>query len=186
MQNEVMAIIEKICNTESVSCRGLNKSGLARDLLNLANVPQNADIQEIPVDWDNMVAINFLIPDDDRYFCLFAGIGIDGNFHFELSIIGTLLENGWFHFRQEDGLSDLIIPIDFFTRKITITEKIKNFIITTAKAAVAENLDITMEQCTAEYTSQILENDYYNVVNWANWMGIAVPDELNWIIDPEF
>lgn len=186
MKNKVMAIVEKICNTESISCRGLDKSNFARELMNLANIPQNADIQEIPVNWDNMAAINFLIPDDDRYFCLFAGIGIDGNYHFELSIIGTLLENGYFHFRQEDGLSDLIIPIDYFTRKTIIMEEIKNFIEITAKKAASECPEMTMEQYKTEYTSQILDNDFYNVVNWANWKGVQVPEELKWIIDPEF
>ena len=79
-----------------------------------------------------------------------------------------------------------MLPIDYFVKKTTITEEIKQFIETTAKAAVIESPDMTMEQYTAEYTSQILENDYYSVVNWANWKGIKVPDELSWIIDPEF
>lgn len=179
-------MLKKICNAESVSCRGLDQSSLARELMNFANVPQNADIQEIPVNWDNMIEINFLIPNNDKYFCLFAGIGIDGNYHFELSIIGTLLENGWFHFRQEDELSDLIIPIDYFVRKTTITEQIRNFIEIVAKLAVSECPEISMEQYIAEYTSQILENDYYGVVNWANWKGIQVPEKLAWIIDPDF
>lgn len=186
MQNKVMAIVKRICNSESISCRGLDQSGLAKELMNLANVPQNADIQEIPVNWDNMVVINFLIPDNENYFCLFAGIGMDGNYHFELSIIGTLLEDGWFHFRQEDGLSDLIIPIDYFVKQVSITEQIRNFIETVAKLAVSEYPEMTMKQCIDEYTSQILENDYYNVVNWANWKGVQVPKQLTWIIDPDF
>lgn len=103
-----------------------------------------------------------------------------------MSIIGTLLEDGWFHFRQEDGLSDLVIPIDYFVKQITITEQIKNFIETVAKLAVFECPEMTMEQYITEYTSQILENDYYNVVNWANWNGIQVPEKLAWIIDPDF
>lgn len=48
MQNKVMSIVEKICSTESISCRGLDQSILARELMNLANIPQNADIQELP------------------------------------------------------------------------------------------------------------------------------------------
>lgn len=186
MKNKVMAIVEKFCNAESVSCRGLDQSGLARELMDLANVPQNAEIQEIPVNYDNMVAINFLIPGNDKYFCLFAGIGMNGNYHFELSIIGTLLENGWFHFRQEDGLSELIIPIDYFVKPATITEQIRNFIEIVAKLAVSECPEMSMEHYITEYTSQILENDYYGVVNWANWKEIVVPNELTWIIDPDF
>lgn len=185
MQSKIMEIVARICNTESVSCRGLDQFDLARELIDLANIPQNADIQEIPVNWDNMVAINFLVPNDDRYFCLFAGIGMDGNYHFELSVIGTL-EGDYFHFREEDDLPDIILPMDFFVKKTAITEEIKRFIETTARAAVIESPDMTMEECITEYTNQILENDYYGVVNWANWKGIKIPNELSWIIDPEF
>lgn len=114
MKNKVMEIVNLICNTESVSCRGLDQSGLARKLMDLANIPKDADIHEIPVNWDSMVAINFLIPNDNKYFCLFAGIGMDEKYHFELSIIGALESNGWFHFFQEDGKEDESLPINFF------------------------------------------------------------------------
>lgn len=103
MENKVMQLVKQICNVESTDCRSLNKKDLVRELMNLANVPQDADIQEVPVDWDNMVEISFLIPDDNNYYNLFAGIGTDNNFHFELSIIGKLLDNGYFHFFEEDG-----------------------------------------------------------------------------------
>lgn len=114
MKNKVMEIVNLICNTESVSCRGMDQIDLARNLMNFANIPKNAVIQEIPVNWNSMVAINFLVPKDNRYFCLFAGIGMDGNYHFELSIIGTVTDDGWFHFLQEDGREDEILPFNFF------------------------------------------------------------------------
>lgn len=185
MKNKVMAIVEKICNAGSVSCRGLDQSGLARELMNLANVPQNADIQEIPLDWNKQVVILFLLPNDKNYYSLFAGIGNDGKFYFELSITG-ILDGNYFHFFQEEGKEDQILPIDYFVKQVTITEQIRNFIEIVAKLAVSECQEMTIEQYTTEYTSQILENDYYSVVNWANWKGIQVPEELAWIIDPDF
>ena len=109
MQTKIMQIVSEICNTPSANCRSLNKSALARQLLDLANVPQNADIQEIPLDWDNQVVILFLIPNDANYYSLYAGIDKKGNFHFELSIAGTLKGNEFDFFREEKPLD-----IDYF------------------------------------------------------------------------
>lgn len=118
MKEKIMLIVKKICDMESTNCRNLNKSDLARELMTLANVPKNADIQEIPVDWNNAVVIQFLIPGDDNYYSLFAGIGcVDHKFYFELSIIGKLFENGWFHFFEEDNKKDVILPLDYFIDK---------------------------------------------------------------------
>lgn len=69
---------------------------------------------------------------------------------------------------------------------MTINRRIKRFIVETAKLAVQECPDLTMEQCITEYESQILENDYYSVVNWANWKGIKIPIRLRKVIDPNF
>lgn len=186
MKNKVMQLVEQICNAKSTDCRSLNKGSLARELMNLANIPQNADIQEIPLDWNNQVVILFLLPNDKNYYSLFAGIGCDGKFYFELSITGTLKENGWFHFFEEEGKQDEVLPIDYFVKRTTITETIKQFIETVIKAAITECQDITIAECQVEYTSQIKEYDYYGLVNWANWKEIQVPEELRWIIDPEF
>ena len=113
MQTKIMQIVSEICNTPSANCRSLNKSALARQLLDLANVPQNADIQEIPLDWDDQVAILFLIPNDSNYYSLYAGIGKSGNFHFELSIAGTLNGNEFDFFHEEKPLD-----IDYFKAKV--------------------------------------------------------------------
>ena len=110
MRNKIIPIVEKICNTESTSCRGLNKANFARELMDIANIPQNADIQEIPLDWDNQVVVLFLLPDDKNYYSLFAGSGTDGNFYFELSITGKLKDNRYFDFFDDD----IMLPIDFF------------------------------------------------------------------------
>lgn len=106
MQDKVMQIVKEICNTESTNCRSLNKKQLARQLMDIANIPQEADIQEIPLDWNNQVDILFLMPNDKNYYSLFAGMGIDNNFHFSLGIIGVL--NGdEFDFFSEDKEIDI-------------------------------------------------------------------------------
>lgn len=186
MKDRILQIVEQICNMEFTDCRGLSKVELARELMNLANIPQNADIQEIPLDWNNQVVILFLLPNDKNYYSLFAGIGCDGKFYFELSITGILKENGWFQFFEEEGKQDEILPIDYFEKRTTVTGTIKQFIKTVMKVAITECQEITIAECQAEYTSQIKEYDYYGLVNWANWRGIQVPDELTWIIDPDF
>lgn len=111
MQDKVMSIVKEICNTESVDCRSLNKTKLVRQLMDIANIPQNAEVQEIPLDWDNQVVVLFLMPNDTNYYSLFAGIGMDNSFHFSLGITGVL--NGdEFEFFGEDKLID----IDYFCK----------------------------------------------------------------------
>lgn len=41
-----MEIVHEICTTASTDCRSLNKSDLSRKLMDLVNIPQNAEIQE--------------------------------------------------------------------------------------------------------------------------------------------
>lgn len=109
MRDKVMSLVRKICSMEPTNCRSLNKSSLARELLDIANVPQNAEIQEIPLDWNDQVVILFLIPGDVIYYSLFAGIGRDGNFYFELTVTGVL--NG----SQFEFISDEIsLDLDYF------------------------------------------------------------------------
>lgn len=74
MKEKVMSLVKEIDDGKSISCRGLDKAYLARKLMNLANIPQN------------------------NYYLLLAGIGLDGNFYFDLFITGKLLNNGYFHF----------------------------------------------------------------------------------------
>lgn len=110
----VMFAVDRICTTKSTDCRSLNKAKIARELLNLADVPFNANITEIPLDWNNQVVILFLLPDDDKnYYSLFAGIGEDNKFHFDLTITGTFGEDGYFNFFDNE------IPLenDYFYNK---------------------------------------------------------------------
>lgn len=41
-----MLLVKEICNMEATDCRSLNKSKLARELMNLVNIPQNAEIKD--------------------------------------------------------------------------------------------------------------------------------------------
>lgn len=109
----ILNLVSKICDTKSTDCRSLNKVEIARELLNMAHVPSNAEISEIPLDINNQVVVLFLLPGDKKYYSLFAGIGNDGRFHFELSITGTLKDDGYFHFFKEDKILD----IGYFQKK---------------------------------------------------------------------
>lgn len=111
MENKIMELVKGICSTQSTDCRSLNKAQLARKLMNFAHIPQRADIQEIPLDRGNQVVILFLLPEDVNYYSLFAGIGTDGNFYFELSITGKL-NGSTFDFFEEEKMLD----IDYFSK----------------------------------------------------------------------
>ena len=112
----ILEVVNKICTMPSKGCRSLNKSEYARVLMGFANVPVDATIHEIPLDWDNQVEVMFTIPEDkvhkvNYYFSLFAGIGTDGNFHFNLYKCGEWnAKNGNFDFYVRDKQ----IPDDYF------------------------------------------------------------------------
>ncbi len=103
MKEKVLSLVDAICNTQSTNCRSLNKANLARELMDLADISKEAEIQEIPLDWNRQVIILYLLPNDNNYYSLFAGIGCDGQYHFELSITGQLNGN-IFNFYKEDVL----------------------------------------------------------------------------------
>lgn len=116
MKAEIMKIVEKICTMQSTNCRSLNKVNEARKLMNIAGVPENATIHEIPLDWDNQVEILFTIPADkvhkvNYYFALYAGIESSGKFCFDLLQVGEWSEKtDIFDFYVRDK----IIPADYF------------------------------------------------------------------------
>ena len=103
-KSKIMELVNAICNTESANCRSLNKVETARQLLDIANVPAIAEIQEIPLDWNNQVVILFLLPNDDNYYSLFCGIGKDNKFHFELSVTAKLKGNEFNFYDEEKDL----------------------------------------------------------------------------------
>ena len=114
VKSKVMKIVDEICNTKSTDCRSLNKKELARKLMDIANIPDNAEIQEIPLDWCRQVEICYLIPGDDKYYSLFAGIGNEGFFHFEIYSIGLLKGNEFEFFDEEIVIKDLLEEKDYF------------------------------------------------------------------------
>lgn len=109
---KVMQLVNEICNVKATDCRSLNKAKLARQLMDIANIPKEAEIQEIPLDWDNQVVILFLMPNDTNYYSLFSGIGTDGKFYFQLSITG-IFKGNVFEFFNEDRAID----IDYFINR---------------------------------------------------------------------
>ena len=113
---EFMPIVKEICSSTPTDCRSLNKSKLARELMNLVNIPQNAEIYEIPLDWDDEVVILFMLPNDKNYYSLGAGHWLDGTESLILSITGRL-KGREFKFFQEEGKEDIPLPLDYFQRK---------------------------------------------------------------------
>lgn len=65
-----------------------------------------------------------------------------------------------------------------------ITKRLKDFIKEVAEAAMSEesNSDITFDQCIAEYTDQIASDDYFSVVCYADYKGIAIPRALGGVL----
>lgn len=163
---KVLKLVNKICSMESTGCRSLNKSELARELLQIANVPEIAEIQEIPLDWNNQVVILFLIPNDVNYYSLFAGIGTDKEFHFELEICGQL-EGKDFNFYDEDE----VININYFKSyemKITQEEARNIIMITTQEAMKTWN-----EMESKEGTRLDFINDFIKSLVSKNIMDLA-------------
>ena len=110
-----MLLVKEVCNMEATDCRSLNKSKLARELMNLVNIPQNAEIYEIPLDWDDEVVILFMLPNDKNYYSLGAGHWLDGTERLILSITGRW-KGREFKFFQEEGKEDIPLPLNYFQR----------------------------------------------------------------------
>ena len=122
---EFMPIVKEICSITPTDCRSLNKSKLARELMNLVNIPQNAEIYEIPLDWDDEVVILFMLPNDKNYYSLGAGHWLDGTERLILSITGRW-KGREFKFFQEECKEDIPLPLDYFQkRNQNAKEKVK-------------------------------------------------------------
>lgn len=62
---------------------------------------------------------------------------------------------------------------------MTMNDRLAQFVIAAAKRAVEmPDSQVTFAECAAEYTSQILEDDYNSVVLFAKEVGIEIPPEL--------
>lgn len=82
-KNHVLSLVMQICNMQSTNCRSLNKANLAYELLKIAGI-NNANITEIPLDWDSQVVVIF--QHNGEFKELFAGIGTDSKFYFEINL----------------------------------------------------------------------------------------------------
>lgn len=107
-----MHIVKAMCATATTDCRSLNKSELARELMDMVNIPSNATIEEIPLDWNNQVSICFTIPNDNNYYSLYAGHWNDDTESMSLCIIGTQVHFGFFEFFTEEKE----VSLDYFVK----------------------------------------------------------------------
>lgn len=110
-----MHVVKLICETTSTDCRSLNKAELARELMDMANIPSNATIEEIPPDWDNQVSICFTVPNDNNYYSLYAGHWLDDTKRMMLCIIGKQVHSGtktFFDFFTEEKE----VSLDYFVK----------------------------------------------------------------------
>lgn len=125
-QSEVMAIVQRMCSSQSDGCRSLNKSADARLLMDAFFIPKEAKIWEIPVDWDNMIVVVFEIPGDDNCYNLFAGIGCDDKkYHFEISIDGKIIDGKC----NLDDFEEIILAPDYFSSKSAFYQEFERGIL---------------------------------------------------------
>lgn len=160
MKNKILDLVEKICSNNS-GCRGLNNKEVARELMNIAHIPANAEIEEIPLNWNNQVVILFLLPGDKNYYSLFAGIGNDGNFHFELSIAGTLQENGYFDFFAEEEM----LPINYFVTELKEEKYYTTYEQTADKEATKKDTR-SMHEWYLYYLLWVDRTEYPDFITW--------------------
>ena len=110
-----MQIVKTMCETTSTDCRSLNKAELARELMDMVNIPSTATIEEIPLDWNNQVGICFTMPNDNNYYSLYAGHWNNGTEKMMLCIIGTQVHSGsksFFEFLTEEKE----VSLDYFIK----------------------------------------------------------------------
>lgn len=141
-----MQIVKAICETESINCRSLNKSEMARELMDMVNIPCNATIEEIPLDWNNQVSICFTVPNDENYYSLYAGHWNNGTERMMLCIIGIQVHSGsksFFEFLTEEKE----ISLDYFIKN---QKNMKSEIKITAHTYVCELPEAIQNQILQE------------------------------------
>ena len=146
--NDFMEIVKGICKTTTTDCRSLNKSDLARKLMDMINIPQDAEIMEIPLDWNNQVGIQFIIPNDDNYYCLYAGHWNDDTESMQLVISGKVIrsENKFDFFDPEKE-----VGLDYFDR-------MESKIIRYAMRKIGSQRVSALDGMTIEY-----KKNWYNI-----------------------
>lgn len=114
---DFMKIVREICITESTDCRSLNKRDLARKLMDMADIPQEAYITEIPLDVSDQVDISFIMPNDDNYYSLYAGHWLNDTESMFLAITGKVVIESEGRFRFDFFDEEKKINLDYFKRK---------------------------------------------------------------------
>ena len=116
MENEYkdfMSVGREMCARKSTDCRSLNMTDLARRLMDMVDIPQNAEIFEIPLNWHIQVGITFTVPKYPVAFGLYAGYWNNGTESMQLVIVGTIRND-------DDGISidywkeEMSLPLDYF------------------------------------------------------------------------
>lgn len=108
-----MSVVREMCARKSTDCRSLNMKDLARRLMDIANIPQTAEIFEIPLNWHNQVGITFMVPNYPVAFGLYAGYWNNGTESMQLEIVGTIRND-------DDSISidywkeEMSLPLDYF------------------------------------------------------------------------
>ena len=110
---DFMSVVREICTRIPTKCRSLNMVDLARRLMDMINVPQNAEIFEIPLNWQNQVGITFIIPGYPVAFGLYAGYWKNGTESMQLEITGVICKDD--HSTYIDyWKKEMKLPLDYF------------------------------------------------------------------------
>ena len=115
---DFMCVVREMCARKSTDCRSINMADLAWRLMDMVDIPQTAEIFEIPLHWDNQVGITFMVPNYPVAFGLYAGLWKNGTKSMQLEIVGTICND------DNNGISidywkeEMNLPLDYF-RNIT-------------------------------------------------------------------
>lgn len=110
---DFMSVVREMGTRKSTDCRSLNMTDLARRLMDMVDIPQNAEIFEIPLNWHIQVGITFMVPNYPVAFGLYAGLWKNGTESMKLEIVGTIR-------KDDDGISidywkeEMSLPLDYF------------------------------------------------------------------------
>lgn len=115
-KNNFMPIVEKICSLPSSALDRTEEDGkellnLCRTLMDMVNIPSNAEIYEIPLMKNNQVVIYFFLEnDDEKEYCLNAGHWLDDTISMKLEAYGK--ETHEYDIEMYTAFESL--PLDYF------------------------------------------------------------------------
>ena len=120
-----MPIVEKICSFPPSALDRTEEDGkellnLCRTLMDMVNIPSNAEIYEIPLMKNNQVVIYFFLEnDDEKEYCLNAGHWLDDTISMKLEAYGK--ETHEYDIEMYTAFESL--PLDYFENHETNDEK---------------------------------------------------------------